>query len=75
MVEPSLEDVFPGLRGQPYRISSPWGPHPIRLPNSFILVYSPHSSRFRQKLVCEFLTKGKDCIVLWNGAEQGTFLG
>ena len=23
MVEPSLEDVFPGLRGQPYRIQSP----------------------------------------------------
>lgn len=23
MVEPSLEDVFPGLRGQPYQITSP----------------------------------------------------
>jgi hypothetical protein len=23
MVEPNLEDVFPGLRGQPYQISSP----------------------------------------------------
>lgn len=23
MVEPSLEDVFPGLRGQPYQIMSP----------------------------------------------------
>lgn len=23
MVEPSLEDVFPGLRGQPYQINSP----------------------------------------------------
>lgn len=23
MVEPSLEDLFPGLRGQPYQITSP----------------------------------------------------
>jgi hypothetical protein len=26
MVEPSLEDVFPGLQGQPYQIASPRDP-------------------------------------------------